>query len=280
MKSIWDGSLSVGALAFPMKLGPVVSDDRLELHRVRRSDGSRIEMRRFAKADGEPVEYADTIEGYETGDGRTVLVEKEDKVKAYGEKNRGARILMFVPEGTLPRTAHDSSYHVQPGKGGERVYALLAQAMLRSRKAAVVSFALREKEENGLLYATQDGHLVLERLNWAAEVKEPGFELPAAEFSSTDMKLADQLVAEYSGEFDWASFTDKGEERLQEIIRAKAETGQSVGTPVTPNSALPPANLTDVLQASVEAAKKARTPAAPVRKARTRKPAAKKEEVA
>lgn len=275
MRSVWTGTLGFGMLVMPVKLGTVVSKEENLLHRVRRCDGSRIRQPYVAEADGKPVEFSDTVMGYETGDGRVVLVEESDFDLAYGEKNRNAKILAFTPAGALPRTAHETSYYVQPGAGGERAYELLAAAMRRSGKAGVVSVAIRQREAMALLYATDDGYLVLERLQWAANVKKPDFAAPATGITENDIELAENLVGLMSGTFNWPALADTSAQALADVIQAKAETGQVVGTPAAKpaGSVTAPADLEDTLRASVAAAKAALAPVPAARRPRTRKTA-------
>jgi DNA end-binding protein Ku len=257
-------------LVLPVRLSTVVSDESTELHQVRKSDGSRISYRRFAAADGEEVPYSQIAKGYELPDGRTVVLTDEDFEKAYGGKNRNAKILQFVAEDALPRTAAGTSYYVQPGAGGEKAYALLARTMADTGTAAVVSVALRQRETLALLYTNGDGYLILERLNWAADVKKPDFAAPDATLPGTELDLAEKLVTQMSGPFDWGAARDESAERLEKVVQEKIETGQVAGTPASrpEGSPTPAQDLMAVLQASVAESKKNTAPARKPRMAR------------
>lgn len=269
MRSIWTGTIGYGPLVLPVKLGTVVTEERTELHQVRRSDGSRINFRRFAAADGKEVPYSEVAKGYIMPDSRVVVLEDADFEEAFGGKSREAKILSFTDAAQVPRSAAASSYYVQPGKGAEKAYALIAEAMKRAGKTAVVSFAMREREALALLYTDGNGYLVLERLHWAAEVKKPDFEAPGTGLlSETDIALTENLVTEMTGTFDWTGKADESEERLARVIQAKAETGQALGIPAAPGSNEAPGDLEAQLKAAVETAKAAKAPA---RKPRARK---------
>jgi DNA end-binding protein Ku len=162
---------------------------------------------------------------------------------------------------------------VQPGPGGEKAYALLARTMADTGTAAVVSVAIRQRESLALLYAGRDGYLILERLNWAADVRKPDFAAPDAALSEAELGLAENLVTQMSKPFDWASFRDESTEKLEKIVQAKLETGQVTGAPAarTGGSPTPAQDLMAVLQASVAESKKN---TAPARKPRTVRKAA------
>jgi DNA end-binding protein Ku len=273
IRSMWSGTLGVATLVLPVKLGTAVTDDSLELHQVRKSDGSRIRFRRVAQADGEEVAYSDIAKGYELPNGSMVILEDKDFELAFGDKSRAAKVLLFTDPAQVPRTAHAASYYVQPGTGGEPAYELLAEAMLRTGKAAVVSIAVRQREALALLYTTGDGYLILERLQWAAAVKKPDFAAPSAGVTAAELDLAENLVTQMTKPFDWADYADLSDVKLTAVVQAKAETGQVTGTPATRPEGSPTAasDLTATLLASVEQAKSAARPAKPVRRARTRK---------
>jgi len=271
MRSIWTGTLGIGGLAFPVKLGTAVSEDKLPLHRVRRSDGSRVRQQNVAGADGQPVDWNDIVAGYETGSGQTVLLEKDDFARAYGEQSRHIAIQSFLDASSLPRSAHDTTYVVEPGNGGERAYALLALVMEESWKAALVSVAIRQREALALLYAV-NGYLYLERLHWAAQVKAPDFAAPAPKLDNKEIALARTLVDTFTGTVGWDAYKDTTMQRLTEVIQGKIETGQVLGTPQAPSAVTAPQDLAAVLAASVEAAKKAQAPARKPRAPRATKP--------
>lgn len=272
MRSIWTGTLSMGPVVLPVRLGTVAAEDKLPLHQVRKSDGSRIEMKRFALADGAEVPYSDVVKGYETANGQVVLVTDSDFELAYGAKNREAKITGFTPLSSVPRTAAETSYYVEPAKGGEKAYRLLAMALERQGKAAVVSIAVRQREAEALLYPV-NGYLVLERLQWAENVRTPDFAVPSQDVTDAEVELAESYIALLSGEWDWAQQRDTSAQALADVIQAKAETGQVVGVPAErkAGSVTAPADLEAVLRASVEAAKAAK---APVRKPRASRKAA------
>lgn len=282
MKSMWNGTAGVSLLVFPIKLGSAVGDSKLELHQVRKSDGSRIRYRRYAEADGpagEEVRYGDIGKGYEAPDGSIVVLSDEDFEAAYGEKSREAKITMFTDATAVPRIALDSAYHVQPGKGGEKAYALLADAMFRAGKVAIMTIALREREFLAVLSPDEEnpGYLLLTRLTWYADIRRPDFPVPLAQFSDAERAMADQLIEAHSGIFSHSGYRDESQERLTAIVQAKIEANQVIAaaTPAQASTAhsgpQQAMDLMTMLRGSVDAANAAK---APVKAKRTRKPKA------
>jgi DNA end-binding protein Ku len=272
---MWTGTVSWNMLVIPVKLYKAVGDDSgPELHQFRKSDGSPIGFRRYAKADGAEVAYDDVRKGYELGNGQVVLLEDTDFELAYGAKFKQAGITAFIPAGSLPRIANDTSYYVAPDKNGERAYELLAAVMTRQSVAAIVSFAVREREAMGMLYANENGYLVLERLAWAADVRDPGFAAPQTGVLEQEIAQAEALVSLMTGEFNWNAAVNTSAQALMDVIQAKTETGQVTGTPAAavPGTATAPGDIMAALTASVAAITAQHAPKA-ARKPRARRTA-------
>lgn len=272
MSSVWTGTISTGLLSLPVKLHPAVSKEKSRVHQVRKADGSRITMRRFAVSDGTEVPYSDLADGYETDDGRIVMITDADYDQAYGEAARNAKVLFFTDASGLPRTVHEASYLAEPGKNAEQAYALLAATLKDKGKAAVVEFTMRKRESLAVLYATDDGYLVLERLQWHSDVNKPSFAAPALQGGAEGLQraaLAADLVDTLTGPLALEKYSDAGAARLAAIVAGKEKAGLSVGAPAAA-AAVPVLSLDEALRQSVAAAKAAKAPAP----ARTRKPRA------
>ena len=278
MRSTWKGTISTGGISVPVALVKAVSDEsRLPLHRVRRADGSRVRQLNVAEADRQLVTTEDITSGYEMPNGQVVLVEDDDMAATFGTENSGAAITAFIPVASMPpRTAAQSSYYVRPEKGSERAYGLLAHAMLNTGRAAVLDIALRQRKSLAVLYPTAEGYLVLERVDWAANVRAPDFAVPKlADLAAEQVELMENLIALSPGSFDYASVTDTSAQKLEEVVQRKAEAGLVLGKAKVPGDSAP-ADLTEVLKASVAAAREASrpAPAKPARRSRAKAPAA------
>lgn len=261
-KSIWKGTLGFGMAVIPVRLNVILSNEgNGDSHKYRKSDGSRIELRRFAKADGLPVAWEELEDGTEMPDGTVVLVTREDRERALGERTRHIKVTSFTREPGVPRAAHDVTYVIEPLPGGEHAYELMAKAMERLGVTAVAKFALRDREANALV-TSRDGYLYAERVTWAAKVLDPGFAAPATGITEAELGMAAQLVEALSGDFSWQAEQDTGAAALAAVIRAKAETGQVIAAAPQPETAVtPPGDLMAVLAASVAKAKADRVPA-------------------
>ncbi|MFF2205919.1 hypothetical protein [Streptomyces sp. NPDC058145] len=130
----------------------------------------------------------------------------------------------------------------------------------------------------------EDRLLVLQTLHWADEVRDPGKELPQLPAHRTgkgkELTLAIQLVEALSAPWEPGRYHDTYEEKVRELVHAKAE-GQQIEVAQEAPQATNVIDLMSVLQGSLDQARGQKTDAesrsakrAPARKT-ARKPAAK-----
>jgi DNA end-binding protein Ku len=156
--------------------------------------------------------------------------------------------------------AANKSYLVQPGKGGEKTYALMSRAMVRTGKVAIVQFAIGQRKHLACIYPDRDGYLILEQLMWEQDIRKPDFDAPAADVSEAELELACGLIKQMSGDYDHAEQVDESMDRLQGIITARLEGKKPTeGNTPAVNGAEVINDLMSVLRASVADIKKART---------------------
>src|SRR5690606_19089700 len=148
-----------------------------------------------------------------------------------------------------------------PDKGGPKPYRLLAEAMLRTRRAALATWAARGKQYLVLIRPFRDG-LVLEQLRYADEIKAfDEVDRGDAAVRDAEVDLAVQLVEQIGGqEFHPERYTDTVRERVQAAIQRKVEGEElvAVESPAGPEAQI--IGLMEALRASLaggdEAARK------------------------
>jgi DNA end-binding protein Ku len=119
--------------------------------------------------------------------------------------------------------------------------------------------AIRQREALGAL-RVRDGVLVLETLLWPDEVRAPDFKFldENVDIRTQELKMAASLIDTMTEEFDPSLYKDAYREALETLVQAKIEGNEVVrpaGTIAPAGSAGGPADLTETLRASVEAAK-------------------------
>jgi DNA end-binding protein Ku len=256
IRSAWNGTLSFGMVAIPVILLKAVGDNDTKFHQ-HAPDNSRIRVKKVAESTGQEIATADIRKGYDRADGSVVFLTDDDFTEAFGPASKVAEILLFTSAHTIPDIAKSTAYYVKAGTGGEKAYALLARTLTKTGTVAVVRYGLRQRKRLGALSATTDGYLILEQLEWATDIREPGFAPPDVALSDAEVELATTLVSALTKDFDFTAMHDDSQEKLDAMITARIESGQVSAPTATAAADLvtSPAALMEVLLASVAASR-------------------------
>ena len=216
------------------------------------SEGSR---------DAGEVHWEEIVKGYEIEPGRVVTVDADELESVAPERSRVLEAEQFVDLEGIDPIFFEKSYYVVPQRGAdtERPYWLLYRAMEAAGKVAIGRFVMRTKEYLVAVRAAEHV-LVLGTLFYADEVRDPkeAWVSSIAEPTERELQLARQFIDALAGEWEPARHRDAHRERLLELLQSKAGEATSIPvaeeeTPVTPAT-----DLMEMLQASVDAARRAR----------------------
>ncbi|HVL66881.1 MAG TPA: Ku protein [Vicinamibacterales bacterium] len=273
-RSMWKGSIAFGLVNIPVELYSAVRDHRPRFRLLHAADESPVSYERVCQREGKPVGWDDLVKGYEYEKGQFVVLTKDDFKTAALEKTRTIDILDFVDPQEIDERYFETPYYLQPGKGADRAYALLRDAIRESGKVGIAKIILREAQHLAAVETIGDA-LVLTMMRFADELADLGeFRFPASEgIRPGEMNMALQLIDSLSARWEPAKYTDEYRENLMRLIQAKLK-GR---TPKLQDREVPQqADVVD-LMARLRASLEAKGDAAPARKGTARKkPAARK----
>jgi DNA end-binding protein Ku len=258
MRSIWAGAISFGMVVIPVKLYAATEQRDVSFRQVHREDGGRIQYRRICTIDGEEVPYSDVAKGYELATGDVVVLTEDDLKDLPLATAHRIDVLHFAPAGQLDPILANKSYYLEPEASGVRAYMLFRDALERSGRVAVAKVAIRQREALAVL-RVRDGVVVLETLLWPDEVRAPDFAFldEDVDVRNQELKMAASLIDTMTEDFDPSAYKDTYREALEALVQAKIE-GNEVVRPaggIAAEKPSGPADLTETLRASVEAAK-------------------------
>lgn len=226
-RPIWRGFLAFGLVQIPIELYPASSSDELNFDLLDRRDMAPIGYRKVNKTTGEEVPNEEIVRGIEVGRGRHVIVSDAEIESAAGEASRNFEIQEFVERDAVPAAYFERPLQLQPARGGEKVYALLARALQESGRIGLGTIVLRTRESLAALVPEAD-RLMLELLRWPHELRPPA-PLPEAakpaKSGGRELDMARRLIEEMSGEFRPAAFTDRFRDELLALVKKRARTG-------------------------------------------------------
>jgi DNA end-binding protein Ku len=221
-RALWKGSIAFGLVNIPVELFGAVKDHRPRFRMLHAKDESPVRYERVCQTEGKPVAWEDLVKGYEYEKGHFVVLTKDDFKTAALEKTKTIDILDFVDPAAVDDRYYETPYYVLPGKGAERAYALLREAIRESGRMGVGKIILRETQHLAALEVIEDA-IVLTMMRFADELADlSAFSLPSSTgLRKPELAMARQLIDHLSAEWDPAKYTDEYLENLMRVIRAK-----------------------------------------------------------
>jgi DNA end-binding protein Ku len=211
--------------------------------------------------DAGEIRWEEIVKGYEIEPGRVVTVDTDELESVAPERSRVLEVEQFVDLETIDPIFFEKSYYVVPQRGAvtERPYWLLYRAMEATGKVAIGRFVMRTKE---YLVAVRAGEhaLILGTMFYADEVRDPkeAWVPSIEEPSEREVQLARQFIDALAGEWEPARHRDAHRERLLDLLHSKAGEAAVVPEVEEESPVTPATDLMEILQASVDAARRAR----------------------
>ena len=222
MRSIWKGSLGFGLVSIPVKLYSAVQTTSLDLDMLDSRDHSRIRYQRVNEHTHKEVPYDKIVKGYKLND-EYVIVDDSDFADAAPEKSKTIEIESFVDLADVNPMYYETSYYSEPDTKNNKAYALLIQALLKSKKAGLARFVLRSTESLCIVHPV-DKVLVITRIRFGQQIRSTDdLKVPDMEVSKKELDMGLTLINQYAEHFDVSKFKDEYNDELLKIIKAKAQ---------------------------------------------------------
>lgn len=225
--------MSFGLVNVPVRLYSATENHDLSFHQVRRSDGSRIRYKRVAQADGEEVPYKEIAKGYETEDGKSVILTEEDLASLPNRSSKEIAVEKFVPIEQIDPILYDKPYFIEPDAMGAKAYGLLREALRESERVAIVTVSVRTRMTMAVLRVI-DEVIVLQTLLWPDEVRDAGQLNNLDEVSEpkdSEVAMARMLIDSMAGDFEHAEHEDDYQIAVEALVRSKIEGGDVTESP-------------------------------------------------
>lgn len=260
--------ISFGLVSIPVKLfSSGVPSASIHFNMLHKDCGSRLKQRYFCAREDVPVERDDMVKGFEFAKDQYVTFTDEEIKAVQEEATKSIEISEFVPLEKVDPLFFDAAYYLGPDKGGDRAYALLAEAMRKTGRAALAKYAARGKQYLTLLRPV-DGGIVMQTLRYHDEIRSMDeLDLATIDVKDAELKLAVQFIEQIANEkFQPDKYEDEVKLRLQEAIQKKVEGEEiTVGQAEQPKAQI--IDLMEALKASLEQSQPETKAAKPAAKA-------------
>ncbi len=224
MRAIWSGTISFGLVTIPVRLFSGSESHSLDLDMLRKDDLCPVKYARVCRSDGKEIPYEDIVKGYEYKEGDYIVLEEEDFEKANVKKTKTIDIQDFVKESEVDTIFYEKPYYLEPDKGGDKPYALLREALKKSKKVGVANFVMRNREHIAVI-KPYGSLLLLNQLRYHDEIRDTKeLNLPDSKIvNDKELKMAMSLIDQTTAKFKPEEYEDTYIEDLKKIIETKAK---------------------------------------------------------
>jgi DNA end-binding protein Ku len=231
-RAFWKGAISFGLVYIPVELYSASHSGTIDLDFLDRRDFSPVGYQRYNKRTGKLVEWKDIVRGYQYQKGKYVALSDEDFRQANTKASQTIEIVSFTNAANITPEYYETPYYVAPQKGGQKVYALLREALQRSEKIAIANVVVRTRQHLAAVLPEGD-LLTLNTLRFADEIKTPedmGVEVPSAKsagLAAKEIAMAQKLIEGMTGPWEPHKYHDTYREDLMKRINEKVRSKQT-----------------------------------------------------
>ena len=229
---IWKGAISFGLVHVPVALYPASQEVGIDFDWLDKRSMDPVGYKRINKRTGKEMKSTDIVKGIKLEDGDYVVLSEEQIKAAYPKSTQTIEIESFVKASEIPFTLLETPYFLEPIGKGEKVYALLREAMLDAGVIGIARVVMHSKEHLAAVVPSGSA-LILNTIRWATELRSPDdLKLPAAGKSAvalkpSELKMAAQLIGEMTGPWKSQAYTDKFGDAIRELVRSKVASGET-----------------------------------------------------
>ncbi|NKM20572.1 Ku protein [Rhizobium laguerreae] len=229
----WKGFLKFGEVSCGVALYTAAStSERITFNTINKATGNRVNRIFIDSETEDPVPKEAQTKGFEIENGQYIIIDPEEISAAIPGSNKTLEIGAFIPCSDVDDVYFDKPYYLTPDKMGGDAFVALRDAMKKSMVAAIARTVLFRRMRTVLIRPHGKG-LIASTLNYDYEVRssEKAFEeMPKLKIEGEMLDLAKHIISTKKGEFDPATFDDRYEAALADLVKAKLE-GKSLPKP-------------------------------------------------
>lgn len=229
-RAIWKGAISFGLVHIPVALVSATSSQGVDFDWLDKRSMDPVGYKRVNKVTGKEVTKDHIVKGVQYEKGRYVVLSEEEIRKAHPRSTQTIDIFGFVDSKAIPLQNIDTPYYLTPDKRGEKVYALLRETLVDTKRVALANVVLHTRQHLAALMPLESA-MVLVLLRWPAEVRTlDSLELTEAvtdvSLSKSERDMAKRLVNDMSADWQPDDYVDTFQEKIKELVETKAREGE------------------------------------------------------
>src|SRR4051812_11344124 len=251
-RSLWKGAITFGLVHIPVGLYSATEESDVNFDWLDRRTLDPVGYKRINKRTGKEIDKEDVVKGIAHGKGEYVVLSPEEIAQAYPRTTQTIEIEAFVDADEVPFVYLEKPYYTAPTTKGEKVYALLREALKDTGKAGLARVVIHSKQHLAVLLPCGPA-LVLNLLRWGGEVRSwDDLGLPPAGkagIKDAELKMAKTLIEDMSGHWSVTEFRDTFHDAIMKLVDAKARAGEAASVaPLEEAPAGPGAEVIDLTE--------------------------------
>lgn len=245
----WKGHLRLSLVTCAVALFTAVSTShRTRLNIINRATGHRVRRQLVDAATSEVVEDSDQVKGFEIGKDNYVVLENSEIAAVALESTHTIDIDRFVKRNKVDSRYLDTAYYLAPNDAvAQQAFGVIRDAMRTVEVVGLARVVMSRRERIVMLEPFERGMLCT-ALRFADEVRDAAAYFEDIEVTDTPKEMLDlarHIIDSKLSDFDLASYDDRYEEALVDLIRHKQKGGM-----LEPSAARQePSNVVDLMQA-------------------------------
>ena len=248
-RATWKGYLKLSLVSCAVNLYPASStSSRISFNTVNRKTGNKVKRQFIDSVTGDVVENDDQAKGYPIAKDSYLVIDDEELDKIQIESTHTIDIEKFVPRAEIDPRYLEAPYYLAPSERvAEEAFAIIRDAMRDENVAGLGRVVIARRERLMLLEPLGKG-LQGTVLRYASEVRaeDAYFEdIPDLKLPEEMTDLAHVIIERKAGHFRPEEFTDRYEDAVVEMVRAK----QAGLQPAAPSEQSRPSNVVNIMDA-------------------------------
>ncbi len=222
--STWKGFITFGLISVPIRLFAAARYSHIRFHEVHRKCGNRVHQQLYCPYDEEVVPRDEIVMGYETDDGKMVIIDPQELKALAPQSSTEMEISQFVKIDEVDPIYFETSYFSVPEEAGRRAYTLLLNTMEQMKIAAIAKVTLHQRDRTVIIRSYNNG-LTLHTLYYPNEIHEvPGYGKESFKSQNRqELSLAEQFAKSLIKPFQPEQFRDDYQQSVRELIESKSK---------------------------------------------------------
>ena len=228
-RAIWKGAITFGLVHVPVALYPASQEDDIDFDWLDRRTMDPVGYKRVNKRTGKEIDKDDIVKGVKQDNGDYVVLSDEEIKQAYPKTTQTIELEAFVRLQELAFVYLERPYYLEPaGRGGEKVYALLREAMAQAGVVGIARVVMHTKEHLVALIPAGPA-LMLETLRWGDEIRPlDELSIPGkTSLKDSELKMAGELIEGMTEKWQPGHYADTFTDAIKELLARKLKAGKT-----------------------------------------------------